>query len=100
MKHRTSSSRAEISRRTMLAAAMAASPALAHEFHIGPPTHEKEPRVWMDLDQVELRWSYDQAFYAPLRSEILKRLASNSAMVRVRLGQPQRNLRTDRRRET
>jgi len=72
------------------AAAMAASPAFADECHIGPPTHEKGPRVWMDLDQVELDAAYDQAFYAPLRLEILKRLASNSAMVRARLGQPQR----------
>ena len=87
MKHSTSSYRAEISRRTMLAtaAAMAASPAFADECHIGPPTHEKGPRVWMDLDQVELDAAYDQAFYAPLRLEILKRLASNSAMVRARL---------------
>jgi len=92
MKHSTSSYRAEISRRTMLttAAAIAASPAFAEECHIGPPTHEKGPRVWMDLDQVELDAAYDQAFYAPLRLEILKRLASNSAMVRARLGEPLR----------
>jgi len=72
------------------AAAIAASPAFAEECHIGPPTHEKGPRVWMDLDQVELDAAYDQAFYAPLRLEILKRLASNSAMVRARLGEPLR----------
>jgi hypothetical protein len=65
----------EISRRTMLATAavMAASPAFAEDCQIGPPTHEKGPRVWMDLDQVELDAAYDQAFYAPLRLEILKR---------------------------
>ena len=56
-----------ISRRTMLAtaaattAAMAASPALAEGCAIGPPPHEKGPRVWMDMDQVELDAAYDQS---------------------------------------
>jgi arylformamidase len=84
--------RNQISRRTMLvtAAAMTASPALAEDCRIGPPAHEKGPRVWMDLDQVELDAAYDQALYAPLRLEVLKRLASNSELVRARLGQPRR----------
>ena len=42
----------------------------------------------MDMDQVELDAAYDQAFYAPLRLEIIKRLASTSEAVRSRIGQP------------
>ena len=82
-----------ITRRTMLgtAAAMAAAPALAQapapECHIGPPAHVKGPRVWMDLDQIELDAAYDQTFYAPLRLEFVKRAAINSEAVRARLGQ-------------
>jgi arylformamidase len=44
----------------------------------------------MDMDQVELDASYDQAFYAPLRLEIIKRYASASEAVRGRIGQPTR----------
>jgi arylformamidase len=81
-----------ISRRTMLAtaAAMAASPALAEECRIGPPPHQKGPLVWMDMDQVELDAAYDQALYAPLRLQTMKRLASNSEIARSRMGQPRR----------
>jgi arylformamidase len=82
----------KISRRTMLASAatIAVSPALAEKCRIGPPPHEKGPRVWMDLDQAELDAAYDQLIYAPLGPEISKRLAANSEAVRTRLGQPQR----------
>ena len=57
-----------ISRRSLLgtAAVMAATPALAEECRIGPPPHEKGAKVWMDMDQVELDASYDQAAYAPM----------------------------------
>jgi arylformamidase len=81
-----------ITRRTLLgsAAAMAATPALAQECRVGSPPHEKGPPVWMDMDQVELDAAYDQAFYAPLRLEIIKRNASTSEAVRARLGQPRR----------
>jgi arylformamidase len=84
--------RKHITRRAALgsAAAMVALPALAEECRIGPPAHTKGPLVWMDMDQVELDAAYDQAFYAPLRLEIIKRYASNSEAVRVRLGQPMR----------
>jgi len=89
MKH---SAHSQLSRRTMLAsaAAMVASPALADECWIGPPPHQKGPLVWMDMDQIELDAAYDQAFYAPLRLEIIKRLASNSDIARSRVGQPRR----------
>ena len=84
--------RQEISRRTVLAsaAATAASPAFGEDCRIGPPPHDKGPPVWMGLDQIELDAAYDQAFYAPLRLQILKRLASNSELTRARLGPPRR----------
>jgi arylformamidase len=92
MEHNVSSSRKQISRRTMLAttAAMAATPALAEECRIGPPPHEKGPLVWMDMDQVEIDAAYDQSFYAPLAPVIGKRRAANSDAVRARLGAPRR----------
>ena len=54
-----------ISRRAVLgtAAAVAATPALAAGCPIGPPAHEKGPKIWMDMDQVELDAAYDQAAY-------------------------------------
>jgi len=84
-----------VTRRTMLgatgaAAAMAAMPAFAEECRIGPPAHEKGPRVWMDMDQVELDAAYDQSLYAPVADQIRARLTSNSEQVRARLGPPQR----------
>jgi hypothetical protein len=61
-----------ISRRGVLgtAAAFAATPAFADVCPIGPPAHEKGPRVWMEMDQVELDAAYDQGFYAPLAGQI------------------------------
>jgi arylformamidase len=86
----------QISRRAMLArgaattAAMAASPAFAQECRIGPPPHQRGPRVWMEMDQVELDAAYDQSFYAPLAPQIAERRARNSEAARARLGQPLR----------
>jgi arylformamidase len=84
--------RKQFTRRAALggAAAMVAAPGLAEECQIGPPPHTKGPLVWMDLDQVELDAAYDQAFYAPLRLEVIKRLGSTSEAVRNRIGQPMR----------
>lgn len=84
--------RKQFTRRAALggAAAMVAAPAFAEECRIGPPPHEKGPLVWMDMDQVELDAAYDQAFYAPLRLEIIKRLGSTSEAVRNRIGPPMR----------
>jgi arylformamidase len=81
-----------ITRRAALggAAAMVAGPAFADDCRIGPPPHAKGPLVWMDMDQVELDAAYDQAFYAPLRLEVIKRYASTSKDVRTRIGQPMR----------
>jgi arylformamidase len=72
------------------AASVAAAPALAEECRIGPPAHDKGPRVFLDYDQIELDAAYDQTAYAPLEEQILKRLGSLSAAARERLGAPQR----------
>jgi arylformamidase len=84
--------RKQFTRRAALggAAAMAVAPAFAEECRIGPPPHAKGSLVWMDMDQVELDAAYDQAFYAPLRLEVIKRLVSTSEAVRSRIGQPMR----------
>jgi arylformamidase len=87
-----------ISRRGVLgtAGALAATPALFTatsafaDCAIGPPAHDKGPRVWMDMDQVELDAAYDQSVYAPLIRQILKRYASSSNEARARLGEPKR----------
>jgi arylformamidase len=81
-----------LSRRAVVvaAAAMAATPALAQECRIGPPPHKQGPSVWMNMDQIELDAAYDQSVYAPLAKQILARAASNSDLVRRRLGPPQR----------
>ena len=81
-----------LTRRSLLAAAatMTAAPALAEDCRIGPPPHEKGPRVFLDYDQIELDAAYDQTVYAPLEGQILQRLASLSAAAQARLGAPQR----------
>jgi len=82
----------KISRRAMLgtAAAMAATPALGAGCPIGPPPHEKGPKVWLDMDQVELDAAYDQSAYAPMIAQIQKRFATSSETTRARLGAPKR----------
>lgn len=84
--------RSPVSRRALLgtAAAMAAAPALAEGCRIGPPPHEKGPKVWLDLDQVELDAAYDQTAYAPMINQIQARFTSSSATTRERLGAPRR----------
>jgi arylformamidase len=81
-----------VSRRSLLATAatMPVTSALAEGCPIGPPTHQKGPKVWMDMDQVELDAAYDQSAYAPLIGQILKRLGSSSDTTRARLGEPKR----------
>ncbi|MGB6536981.1 MAG: alpha/beta hydrolase [Xanthobacteraceae bacterium] len=84
--------RSSFSRRSLLgaAAAIATTPALAEECHIGPPAHPQGPSVWLNMDQVELDAAYDQSSYAPLARQILARAVSDSELVRQRLGKPQR----------
>jgi arylformamidase len=81
-----------VTRRAVLgaAAAVATTPALAEECRIGLPAHEKGPRVWLDMDQVDLDAAYDQLLYAPVGHQILPRFAINSEQARARLGPPQR----------
>ncbi len=50
----------------------------------------KGPAVWLDLDQQELDAAYDQVKYAPNRDQVVARHATNSAMVRFRIGEPKR----------
>src|SRR5262249_4318957 len=85
-----------MTRRTLLgaAAAVAAAPALAQTtapaWPIRPPPHDKGPRVWMEMDQVELDAAYDQILYAPLQAQITRRLVGSSELARARLGAPRR----------
>ena len=90
--HRSALHASPISRRSFLgtAAAMAATPALAEGCQVGPPPHEKGPKVWMEMDQIELDAAYDQSVYAPLGGQIIKRYASISETTRQRLGAPKR----------
>jgi arylformamidase len=90
----------DMTRRTVLSttAAVAATAAVTsvpkaaepRGCHIGPPPHEKGPRVFMDYDQIELDAAYDQSAYAPLGYQITARRASNSEETRRRIGPPRR----------
>lgn len=93
MKDNDSGSRKMLSRRVVLAAGaatVAATPALAQECRIGPPPHEKGPRVFLDYDQIEIDAAYDQSFYAPLAGQITKRYVTRSQEARAHLGEPRR----------
>src|SRR4249919_370166 len=87
-----------LDRRTMLktagfagtATVLAGTPGFAASCPVGPASHDKGPKVWMDMDQIELDSAYDQSEYAPMIGQILKRYASRSAEVRARLGEPKR----------
>jgi arylformamidase len=81
-----------VTRRTILRGICAAAvglPLLAQQ-QIGPPSHEKGPKVFLDYDQVELDAAYNQATNAPNQQQIAERDASNNALVRARLGAPKR----------
>jgi arylformamidase len=54
------------------------------------PVQQKGPRVFLDMDQEELDDAYSQIKYAPNQPQIVARYASNSALARVRLGEPRR----------
>jgi hypothetical protein len=51
---------------------------------------KKGPKVWLDMDQKELDDSYDQSKYAPNFVQVMKRYASNSVVMRSRVGEPKR----------
>jgi arylformamidase len=48
------------------------------------------PAVWLDMDQQALDDAYDQSKYALNRVQVIARNASNSKLVRERLGAPRR----------
>lgn len=50
----------------------------------------KEPPVWLDMDQQALNDAYSQSNFAPNINQVIERWAVNSALVRDRLGSPQR----------
>jgi arylformamidase len=81
-----------LSRRSILgsAAAMIAAPAVAQDCRLGPPPHHKGPKVFLDYDQLELDAAYDQDYYEPLGGQAYARLASDSDLVRARIGAPRR----------
>lgn len=87
----------DLDRRTMLgaSAALAASGGSAMAQNTttpaqSAPPRQKGPRVWLDLDQQELDDAYDQSKYAANLAQIVKRYATNSELVRARLGAPKR----------
>jgi arylformamidase len=51
---------------------------------------EKGPTVWLNMDQKELDDAYDQSKYAPNLQQVIKRYASNSDVMRKRVGEPKR----------
>jgi arylformamidase len=55
-----------------------------------PSLRQKGPRVFLDMDQLELDDAYTQINFAPNQPQILARYASNSAAMRARLGEPRR----------
>ena len=52
-----------------------------------PPS--SAPKVWLDLDQASLDAAYDQTVFAPNFAQIIKRMATNSGLMRQRGGEPQ-----------
>src|ERR1700732_1309189 len=78
-----------MSRRTVIGAAAATVVSTGAAAQQAAP-RQKGPRVWLDMDQKELDDAYDQNVYAPNRDQLSKRRASNSELVRARLGPPKR----------
>jgi arylformamidase len=50
----------------------------------------KGPPVFLDYDQAALDAAYDQAAYAPNREQLIRRRVGDSAIVRRRIGEPER----------
>ena len=71
-----------ITRRELLTAT-AATAALA-------PLRQEGPHVWLEMDQKELDDAYSQSVYAANLQQIVRRYATNSEVVRERLGPPER----------
>jgi arylformamidase len=87
----------QITRRAALAATAAGAVALTSEWALAqqaapaaPAPRVKGPAVWLDMDQKELDDAYDQIKYDPNLPQTVKRCATNSELVRARLGAPKR----------
>ena len=78
-----------MSRRTVIGAAAATVVSTGAAAQQSAP-RPKGPRVWLDMDQKELDDAYDQSVYAPNRDQLNRRRASESELVRARLGAPRR----------
>jgi arylformamidase len=83
-----------ITRRAFLetagAAVVASGAAASAQAPAAPPARAKGPLVWLNMDQKELDDAYDQAVWAPNQRQVQGRFASNSEIVRQRLGAPKR----------
>jgi arylformamidase len=77
-----------MSRRTVIGAAAATVVPTGAAAQVAP--RAKGPRVWLDMDQQQLDDAYDQSVYAPNRDQLNRRRASESELVRTRLGAPTR----------
>jgi arylformamidase len=83
------SGRSAWARRGVLASALAAR-GVGEEKPDAPPRRAKGPKIFLDYDQSELDAAYNQAAYAANRDQLLARYASNSELVRERIGAPER----------
>ena len=72
------------------AAALASEPASAQRCPAVPPSREKGPLVWLDLDQHELDDAYDQSVYAFNAKNISERREANNQRVLAIIGKPDR----------
>jgi arylformamidase len=82
-----------ITRRTFIGvagAALAASRGAAAGQTPEQPVRTRGPLVWLNMDQKELDDAYDQSVWAPNQAQVQGRFASNSEIVRQRLGGPRR----------
>jgi len=79
-----------ISRRFALTGAAAGAAVAIGGQTAAQQTPQRGTRVWLDLDQKQLDDAYDQAKYDPNIAHTIKRCASNSEIVRARLGAPKR----------
>jgi arylformamidase len=89
-------SKANVTRRTLVAGAaagtlaLASEPAAAQRCMGPPPPHVKGAAVWLDLDQQELDDAYDQDVYAFNARNIAERMAANNAKALSVIGPPER----------
>jgi arylformamidase len=79
-----------LNRRTMLAGVAISTAATMASAQQPAANAAKGPKVWLDMDQQELDDAYDQPKYAPNFVQVMKRYASNSAVMRARVGEPKR----------